>query len=276
MTHIVTGKFRGIPAQDGAGVKLTRVINQPSLKHQDPFLMLDEFRSDQPDDYIAGFPPHPHRGFCTLTYMLAGNMQHQDSVGNEGIVGSGGVQWMKAARGIIHSEMPQQKDGLMWGFQLWINLPSKEKMSAPEWADFPAESIPEVQYGSHQVRVIAGSLAEQIGPIALPERELLILDLRLRAGETFQLPSQHQDQRLAYVYKGNVELAGQSLKHGDLVTLDSESDLSFQPSEDSGIMLLAAQPIGEPIAQYGPFVMNTSAEIEQAIQDYQKGQLAAN
>lgn len=273
---VIKGRFKGKPAQDGAGVKLTRIINQPGLKHQDPFLMLDEFRSDNPDDYIAGFPPHPHRGFCTLTYMLAGQMEHKDSVGNTGLVEAGGVQWMKAARGIIHAEMPKQERGLMWGFQLWVNLPASEKLSDPEWHDYPAATIPEVVNETSRVRVIAGDFADRRGPVDAPGRDFLMLDVVLAEGAKIALPSQGQPQRLAYVYKGTVEINGEAVVQGELLQLDAITRLNLSTTEGAGLVLLAARPIGEPIAQYGPFVMNTSAEIEQAIRDYQSGSFAAN
>jgi redox-sensitive bicupin YhaK (pirin superfamily) len=263
-----------MPAQDGAGVKLTRVINQPGLRHQDPFLMLDEFRSDNPDDYIAGFPPHPHRGFCTLTYMLAGTMEHKDSVGNTGEVEAGGVQWMKAAKGIIHAEMPKQIEGLMWGFQLWVNLPASEKMSDPEWFDFPSAKIPEVQVGNTTLRLIAGNYGNEKGPVSLSGRDFFMADVKL-SGE-FELKSQQQEKRLAYVYEGELELNGEAVSRGELLQLNSTTDLALKSDTGAGVIVLAAKPINEPIAQYGPFVMNTSDELDTAIKDYQSGTLAAN
>lgn len=271
---VIKSRHRGMPAQDGAGVKLTRVINQPGLRHQDPFLMLDEFRSDNPDDYIAGFPPHPHRGFCTLTYMLAGTMEHKDSVGNTGDVEAGGVQWMKAAKGIIHAEMPKQVEGLMWGFQLWVNLPASEKMSDPEWFDFPSAKIPEVQAGNTTLRLIAGNYAQETGPVSLPGRDFFMADVKLH-GE-FELKSQQQEKRLAYVYEGELELNGEAVSRGELLQLDSSTDLALKSDAGAGVIVLAAKPINEPIAQYGPFVMNTSEELDVAIKDYQSGTLAAN
>ncbi|MCJ8315599.1 pirin family protein [Idiomarina sp.] len=271
---VIKSRHRGMPAQDGAGVKLTRVINQPGLRHQDPFLMLDEFRSDNPDDYIAGFPPHPHRGFCTLTYMLAGTMEHKDSVGNTGEVEAGGVQWMKAAKGIIHAEMPKQVEGLMWGFQLWVNLPASEKMSDPEWFDFPSAKIPEVQAGNTTLRLIAGNYAQETGPVSLPGRDFFMADVKLH-GE-FELKSQQQEKRLAYVYEGELELNGEAVSRGELLQLDSSTDLALKSDAGAGVIVLAAKPINEPIAQYGPFVMNTSEELDVAIKDYQSGTLAAN
>lgn len=271
---VIKSRHRGMAAQDGAGVKLTRVINQPGLRHQDPFLMLDEFRSDNPDDYIAGFPPHPHRGFCTLTYMLAGTMEHKDSVGNTGEVEAGGVQWMRAAKGIIHAEMPKQIEGLMWGFQLWVNLPASEKMTDPEWYDFPSAKIPEVQAGNTTLRLIAGNYAQETGPVSLPRRDFFMADVKLH-GE-FELKSQQQEKRLAYVYEGELELNGEVVSRGELLQLDSATDLALKSDAGAGIIVLAAKPINEPIAQYGPFVMNTSEELDTAIKDYQSGTLAAN
>ncbi|MDV6315363.1 pirin family protein [Idiomarina sp. HP20-50] len=272
---VILSKHRGMPAQDGAGVKLTRIINQPGLKHQDPFLMLDEFRSDDPNDYIAGFPPHPHRGFCTLTYMLAGTMEHKDSVGNTGAVEAGGVQWMKAAKGIIHAEMPKQVEGLMWGFQLWVNLPADEKMSEPDWHDHPASTIPEVEVEGALVRIISGQYEQQEGPVKAPGREFLMLDIHL-GNEALNLPSQGQKRRLAYVYQGNLTVNGEPVEEGELALLDPAETLSLSADENARLIVLAAKPIEEPIAQYGPFVMNTSDQIEQAIKDYQSGNLAAN
>lgn len=271
---VIKSRHHGMAAQDGAGVKLTRVINQPGLRHQDPFLMLDEFRSDNPDDYIAGFPPHPHRGFCTLTYMLAGTMEHKDSVGNTGEVEAGGVQWMRAAKGIIHAEMPKQVEGLMWGFQLWVNLPASEKMTDPEWYDFPSAKIPEVQAGNTTLRLIAGNYAQETGPVSLPRRDFFMADVKLH-GE-FELKSQQQEKRLAYVYEGELELNGEVVSRGELLQLDSATDLALKSDAGAGVIVLAAKPINEPIAQYGPFVMNTSEELDTAIKDYQSGTLAAN
>ena len=275
MNSVILSRHRGMPAQDGAGVKLTRIINQPSLRYQDPFLMLDEFRSDNPNDYIAGFPPHPHRGFVTLTYMLAGRMEHQDSVGNRGVVEAGGAQWMKAARGIIHAEMPKQQDGLMWGFQLWINLPAVEKMSPAAWADFPQKTIPEVRYADSMVRVIAGEFAQQCGPIQQPQQDFLMLDVRLQPAAPVTIVSAKQACRLAYVYEGKVAINGDVVQQGELVRLAADATLELSSTEQAAMILLAGQPINEPIVQHGPFVMNTRQEIEQAIFDYKHGQLTA-
>lgn len=274
MNKVILTRHRGMPAQDGAGVKLTRIINQPSLRYQDPFLMLDEFRSDDPNDYIAGFPPHPHRGFVTLTYMLAGRMEHKDSVGNTGVVEAGGAQWMKAAKGIIHAEMPKQEDGLMWGFQLWINLPAKDKLSAAEWADHPAEKIPEISVHDATVRLIAGEYQGHLGPIQQPEQQFLMMDIKL-GQEPVAIESFGQQTRLVYVYEGNAAINGDVLQRGELARLAATDTLHLQSDSADGasVILLAGEPIGEPIAQYGPFVMNTQQEIEQAIRDYQAGRL---
>lgn len=275
MNSVILSRHRGMPAQDGAGVKLTRIINQPSLRYQDPFLMLDEFRSDNPNDYIAGFPPHPHRGFVTLTYMLAGRMEHQDSVGNSGVVEAGGAQWMKAARGIIHAEMPKQQDGLMWGFQLWINLPAAEKMSPAAWADYPQTTIPEVYYAESLVRVIAGEFAQQTGPIQQPQQRFLMLDVRLQQAAPVTIVSAGQACRLGYVYLGTVAVNGDIVQQGELVRLAADATIELSSTDGAAMILLAGQPIDEPIVQHGPFVMNTRQEIEQAIFDYKHGQLTA-
>ena len=276
MSSVILSRHRGMPAQDGAGVKLTRIVNQPSLRHQDPFLMLDEFRSDNPNDYIAGFPPHPHRGFVTLTYMLAGRMEHKDSNGNTGVVETGGAQWMKAARGIIHAEMPKQEDGLMWGFQLWINLPAARKMEPADWADYPQQKLGMVRQDNAEVRVIAGEYEQQQGPIQQPEQQFLMLDLRLQPEAQLEVASQRQQTRLLYLYQGAVKVNGEKVERGELLRLNATDVLQLESTDaPAGMILLAANPIGEPIAQYGPFVMNSQAEIEQAIRDYQAGKLTA-
>ena len=282
MKHsMVKKRVTGMPAQDGAGVKLSRVINQPSYKHQDPFLMLDEFKSDNPDDYIAGFPAHPHRGFCTLTYMLEGRMAHQDSQGNSGEIGPGGLQWMRAARGMVHSEMPKQIDGMMWGFQLWVNLPASQKMSDPEYADIMGDAVPVVSHDGVDVRVLAGSYGGQQGPVsAYAESGLkfLYLDVRFANegdGAKVTVPDQQQRTRLAYVYKGAVRIDGVTVRAGELAELQADGDLIISGDAGTGLLVLAGEPIGEPIAQHGPFVMNTQDELRQAFADYQNGQLTS-
>ncbi|MFE8070297.1 pirin family protein [Marinobacteraceae bacterium S3BR75-40.1] len=267
------------PASDGAGVKLLRNLGQTQAVRLDPFLMLDEFRSDQPEDYLAGFPPHPHRGFETVTYMLAGAMRHEDSLGNRGHLRAGDVQWMTAGAGIIHAEMPEQENGLMHGFQLWINLPAREKMATPQYRDIPAAQIPVVALQGGEVRVIAGdlTLAGQPvrGAVSGISRQPLYLDVALEAGATFgtSLPATHNV--LVYVFEGEVILGGRTVASGHSAVLGEGDGVHVEAGTAGGrFLLLAAEPIGEPIAQYGPFVMNNPAEIEQALEDYRHGRLA--
>ncbi len=283
---VVRPLARIIPAMntsDGAGVRLRRSLGSGEGTRLDPFLMLDEFSSMNPGDYIAGFPSHPHRGFETVTYILDGHMRHEDHLGNQGDLKSGGVQWMTAGRGIIHSEMPQQLEGRMRGFQLWINLPGKEKMKPAGYRDIQPEEIPvHALSGGGTVKVIAGRLdadGVQIdGPIGGLSTEPLYLDVTLPPGAAFTQATPHGHNAMAYVFEGQLRLAGSDtllathsaaiLAHGDLA--------SFTAGEGGArFLLLAGRPIGEPIVQYGPFVMNTVAEIEQAILDYQTGRLTA-
>jgi len=271
----------GMATSDGAGVRLTRVLTQPLQRRLDPFLMLDAFRSDDPDDYIAGFPAHPHRGFETITYMIAGRMRHRDSTGGEGLLNNGDVQWMTAARGIIHSEMPEQEDGLMEGFQLWLNLPARDKMQAAAYRDIPSASIPEARLASGaRVRVIAGRSQGVDGAMQRPVTEPLVLDIHLPAGQTLSqsLPAGHN--AFLYVYRGEVKAGpdAQPVTTTRMAILDNDADadgVSIQADTDARILLVAGRPLGEPIAQYGPFVMNTQAELEQALADYRDGSLAA-
>ena len=268
-----------VATADGAGVKLRR-----SLGHQqrlDPFLMLDAFSSDNPDDYIAGFPPHPHRGFETVTYMLDGHMLHEDHLGNKGDLRGGGAQWMTAGRGIIHSEMPKQVNGRLRGFQLWINLPAAEKMKPAAYRDIQPEEIPVAQLADGvSAKVIAGTLhqGEQIvaGPIQGLSTAPLFIDVTLPAGQTFrhELPADHA--AFLYPYEGALTVGedARALATDQAGILGAGDSLLVQAETDSRFILLAARPIGEPIVQYGPFVMNTREEIEQAIADYQRGELA--
>jgi redox-sensitive bicupin YhaK (pirin superfamily) len=269
----------GQPTSDGAGVRLTRVLGTPQLDHLDPFLLLDEFKSDRPDDYLAGFPDHPHRGFETVTYMLAGSMRHQDHVGNQGELVAGSVQWMTAGRGIIHSEMPRQKDGLMWGFQLWVNLPARDKMTAPRYQDIPPEKIPEVPLAEGvRARVIAGEAGGARGPVEGIATQPLYLDVRMAPRARVGLPLTPGHNAFAYVYEGRVLLGGgadgggQEIARGQLAVL-SDGDALTAATGDSParVLLLAARPLREPIARYGPFVMNTREEIAQAAEDYRSG-----
>lgn len=268
---------------DGAGVRLRRSLGSSEGTRLDPFLMLDEFSSDNPGDYIAGFPNHPHRGFETVTYILDGHMRHEDHLGNQGDLKSGGVQWMTAGRGIIHSEMPQQEEGRMRGFQLWINLPAKEKMKPAGYRDIPAEEIPVQELPSGgRVKVIAGSLplnGQTIeGPIAGLTTEPMYLDVQLPAGASFAAPVPRGLNAMAYVFEGNLQLAGDIRMlptHSGAVLSDGDTAEFIAGSAGARFLLLAGRPLNEPIVQYGPFVMNTVAEIEQAIRDYQTGRLTA-
>ena len=269
--------LRGRPATDGAGVRMTRVIATPELDHFDPFLLLDEFRSDDPEDYIAGFPDHPHRGFETVTYMLAGAMEHRDNQGNSGLLGPGSVQWMTAGRGIVHSEMPRQEDGLMWGFQLWVNLPAAQKMTAPRYQDIPADQVPELRIAPGvSVKLIAGSMAGASGPVSGVATDPLYLDVALQAGSSARLDVPPTHNAFVYVYGGVVEVGNESaqrIARGEIALLDSGRGdfVRVTAVGNSQLLLVAGRPIGEPIARWGPFVMNTEAELRQAVSDYQSG-----
>ncbi|MCW9079794.1 MAG: pirin family protein [Gammaproteobacteria bacterium] len=275
----VSRVIRGVPATDGAGVELTRVIAQPALPMLDPFLLLDAFRSDQPGDYIAGFPPHPHRGFETVTYLLAGRMRHKDSAGHEGVIEPGGIQWMTAARGIVHSEMPEQDEGLLEGFQLWVNLPAAHKMDAPAYQEHPAADIPrEQREDGVLVRVIAGETASGTrGPVEQPLTEPLYLDVELPPDTLFSetLPADHN--AFAYVIGGTLDaedFAEKALQFGrdELAVLSHGEQVKLRAGpEGARFLLVAGRPLNEPVARGGPFVMNTKAEIRQAFEDYDSG-----
>jgi redox-sensitive bicupin YhaK (pirin superfamily) len=277
--------IRGVATSDGAGVKLTRTLGSAQHLRLDPFLMLDEFASDDAEDYIAGFPSHPHRGFETVTYMLDGHMLHEDHMGNRGDLRPGDVQWMTAGRGVIHSEMPQQKEGRMRGFQLWLNLPAAEKMKPAAYRDIPAAEIPAVTLDSGaRIRVIAGALRTDDETVHGPingdgdrmATDPLYLDIELPAAGVFEQPIPPGHNAFAFVFEGDASVQGEALPHhaagifgdGDRVRIDAG---------DAGarMLLLAGRPIGEPVAQYGPFVMNTPEEIQQALRDFQSGQLTA-
>ncbi|KQW35463.1 pirin family protein [Rhizobacter sp. Root404] len=277
---------RGQPTSDGDGVKLTRVLTQPLQKRLDPFLMLDAFGSDAASDYIGGFPSHPHRGFETVTIMLEGRMRHQDSVGNVGLLEPGSVQWMTAGRGIIHSEMPEQDEGRMAGFQLWVNLAAKDKLQPPAYRDVPPADVPVVaQGGGVKVRVIAGTALGVTGAVTRPTTEPLVLDIVLPAGRSFEaaLPPGHN--AFAYVYGGGVVTIGDGQAANSAARVESErmailgndaqaDGVRFTAESDARVLLVAGAPLNEPIAQYGPFVMNSTAEIHQAVADFQRGALA--
>jgi len=267
----------GLATQDGADVKLTRIIGQPSLKNLDPFVMLDAFGTDKPLDYIGGFPPHPHRGFETVTYLLAGNMRHKDSQGNEGVIRAGGVQWMTAGRGIIHSEMPEQEHGLLSGFQLWVNLPSYAKMTEPKYQEFAPESMPVETLGNgSSVRVIAGVTDKGTqGLIKNEYVEPTYLDVILTASDDFTQNLKPEETAFIYLQSGRVQVGDgetSALETGQLAVLGSGDHVLIRAEQDSRFILVAGSPLKETIVQGGPFVMNTQAEIEQAFADYKSGQ----
>ncbi len=265
---------QGIQTSDGAGVRLTRVLTQNLQKRLDPFLMLDAFRNDNPDDYIGGFPDHPHRGFETVTYMLAGRMRHRDNAGNEGLLEPQGAQWMTAGSGLIHSELPEQEAGLMEGFQLWVNLPAKNKMIAPFYRDIPPSAIPEftTDQGVH-VRVIAGSSHDVAGAVQRPDTEPLYLDIHLPAGSSFNQPVDAGFNAFTYTYRGVVMIGDTKVpdRHMAILSNDGAELVRVEAREDARLILVAGKPLNEPIAQYGPFVMNTPEEIQQTLRDYKDG-----
>jgi redox-sensitive bicupin YhaK (pirin superfamily) len=265
--------IEGIATSDGAGVKLTRVLTGKLQRRLDPFLMLDAFGSYVPDDYIAGFPDHPHRGFETVTYMLSGRMRHRDSAGNEGLLDNGGVQWMTAGRGVIHSEMPEQIEGVMEGFQLWINLPAKHKMDEPWYRDFASESIPEyITTSGARVRVIAGTSGGVEGVITRQDTEPLFLDVHLPAGASFQAAIPGTHNAFIYVYRGEVVVGDTQVGPRRMGILSTGADgVTLTAATDARLILLAGRPLNEPIVQYGPFVMNTQEEIHQALDDFRSG-----
>ncbi len=269
----------GQPTSDGAGVKLTRVLTQPLQRRLDPFLMLDAFGTDNPQDYIGGFPDHPHRGFETVTYMIAGRMRHRDSAGHEGLLSNGGVQWMTAGRGVIHSELPEQEDGRMEGFQLWLNLAAKDKMRAPWYRDIQSAEIPEFTTAEGvAVRAIAGRSHGVDGAMQRELTEPLYLDLELPAGTSFAQALPPAANAFVYVYRGTLEIGDKEVPAQRMAILANKADTDgvvLHASAPARALLIAGMPLGEPIAQYGPFVMNTNDEIHQAVQDYQSGKFAA-
>ncbi|MBD7988958.1 pirin family protein [Luteimonas sp. Sa2BVA3] len=278
----VVRKVRGSAASDGAGVKLTRVIGGPGLPDLDPFLLLDEFGTDRAEDYIAGFPEHPHRGFETVTYMLDGRMRHRDNHGNEGLLVPGSVQWMTAGRGLVHSEMPEQEEGRMRGFQLWVNLPAKDKMTEPRYQEFAPERIPRARPAAGvEVRVVAGELdagdgGRVRGPIEQPATSPLYLDATLEAGVAWEhrLPEGHN--AFAYVFEGETTLGSgdeaRAVASQELAILGGGDLLRIQAgTAGARVLLIAGRPLREPVARHGPFVMNTRQELMQAFVDFQEG-----
>jgi redox-sensitive bicupin YhaK (pirin superfamily) len=265
---------KGQAHKDGAGVKLHKALGG-ELQSLDPFLMLDEIRSDVPADYEKGFPRHPHRGFETVTYMLSGAMEHKDSVGNHGLLQAGSTQWMTAGRGILHSEMPRQKEGLLWGLQLWVNLPASLKMGAPRYQDMQPGSIPEVSVGGARVRVVAGSAGGERGPIDGIAVDPTMLDITIPANGVFEHPLVASHNAFLFVLSGILQ-AGPSrgdVRERELAVLGAGESALLTSSAGARVLLLSGQPIGEPIARRGPFVMNTEAELDQAVDDYRNGRL---
>ena len=266
----------GVPATDGDGVKMTRIIGSHELNTLDPFLLLDVFESDQPDDDIGGFPSHPHRGFETVTYLLAGRMRHKDSAGNEGVIEPGGVQWMTAGKGIVHSEMPEQDNGLLMGFQLWVNLPASAKMSEPAYQEFAPASVPlEQRQNGTLVRVVSGTTSEGTrGPVNNRYVKPAFLDVTLPAGESFDQQVGASDNAFIFVIKGDLVVGNtrQPLGQRKLGILGEGDHVTVTAGSSARFLLVAGQPLNEPIARGGPFVMNTKAEVMQAFADYQSGQ----
>ena len=264
---------QGRPTSDGAGVKLTRVLAGNLQRRLDPYLMMDAFGSDNPDDYIAGFPNHPHRGFETITYMIAGRMRHNDSAGNEGILQNGGVQWMTAGKGIIHSELPEQEEGVMEGFQLWLNLPAADKMCQPGYLDIQTNDIPEVEVTPGiKARVIAGNSHGVAGKIQRDKTRPLYLDIHFNEAGEFQQCLPAGANAFIYTYRGEVHVEGTPVPSAHMAILKNEHDgVIIRACGPAKALLIAGHPLNEPVAQYGPFVMNTEQELMQAVKDFQAG-----
>jgi quercetin 2,3-dioxygenase len=272
----VTQIIRGMDTSDGAGVKLKRVLGSPELNMLDPFLLLDEFKNDDPDDYAAGFPDHPHRGFETVTYMMSGEFTHRDSKGHEGHLTAGSIQWMTAGKGLIHSEMPEQTDGLAWGYQLWLNLPAKYKMVEPKYQDIASEKLPVVEKNGVRVKVLSGEYqgAKSPGQSFIP---FSYFDVELKPGSIFNFPAPVDQNAFVYVFQGKVKTGGTDepsyVKTGYLGVFGEGESVRVEPAEGETVRFLfaCAQKIGEPVARGGPFVMNTVGELKKAMLDYQTG-----
>ena len=266
---------RATALSEGAGVAVHRTIGTSTLRNLDPFLMLDNFNSDNPNDYIAGFPDHPHRGFVTLTYMIDGHLLHQDSMGNRGDLQSGAIQWMKAASGVIHSEMPQQTNGLMRGFQLWINLPAREKMTDPEYQDFPAARVPELSDRGNRIKVIGGEYGGQRGPIHDPHTDVQYLDVALAPENHFTHHLGAGVNAFLYLFEGEANIfTSTDLATHTLAVLEPAGDLELNAGDRGArFILVSGRPLDEPVVQYGPFVMNTESEIRQAVDDFRNHRL---
>jgi hypothetical protein len=276
-TRSIRQLLKATEVTEGAGVTVHRTIGTPGLRHLDPFLMLDYFNSDNPEDYIAGFPDHPHRGFITLTYMLDGYMLHRDSMGNEGNLRSGGAQWMKAASGVIHSEMPKQVDGLMRGFQLWINLPAREKMSAPEYQEFSGDKFPIVEADGARVKILSGTFQGAIGPIRDEFTGVQYRDIQIAPKRSFEQPLDAALRGFVYVYEGSLSVGDAALaQHGFAVLGDGDTLHVEAGDKGARFIVVAGRPLGEPIVQYGPFVMTSMDDIKQAVAEYNNGTLVRN
>lgn len=276
--RVIKKLISGMPATDGAGVELMRIIGQPALDMLDPFLLLDAFRSDNPNDYIAGFPAHPHRGFETVTYLLNGRMRHKDNTGREGVIGPGGIQWMTAGRGIVHSEMPEQENGLLEGFQLWVNLPADHKMDAPRYQEHSEDQIPTEQRPGTTIKVITGITSQGTrGPIVQPLTQPLYLDVTLQANQVFEEQVDPGHNAFLYAIEGETrieDLSGklQPLNKDQLAILSKGDSVSAHSGNNgSRFLLISGKPLNQPVARSGPFVMNTQQEIRQAFLDYQSG-----
>ena len=268
--RIVKQIVKGIKTSDGAGVNLRRILGSPDLNMLDPFLLLDEFGSNNPDDYIAGFPAHPHRGFETVTYMLNGKFKHKDTAGNEGYLTDGSVQWMTAGRGVIHSEMPEQTEGLVRGFQLWINLPMKKKMIKPSYNDIPSEKIPSVKLDNAEVKIICGTFLDVEGP-GKPHTGIIYFDIKLKSNSTIEIPIENGWNAMCYVYEGALN-CGELVSKNNLAVLSKTNSFRCTSSrENTNFLLIAGMPLNEPVARGGPFVMNTKSEILQAFADFNSG-----